>query len=211
MSQYSLFTEDLDHILEHTRDAWENLRGERIFITGGTGFFGMWLVESFLWANERLDLGAQAVVLSRNPRAFCQKQPHLADNAALSFHQGDVRNFAFPDGYFAFVIHAATEASALLNANQPLLMLDTIIDGTRRTLNFTRHCRAGRFLLTSSGAVYGRQPPEMTHIGEDYQARRIRWIQIPAMGWQSEWPNIRLCFMPGTTRSTRKSRDVLPL
>jgi dTDP-glucose 4,6-dehydratase len=168
MLQYSLFTEDLEHVLDHTRDAWEDLRGERIFITGGTGFFGMWLVESFLWANERLDLGAQAVVLSRDPRAFCQKQPHLANIAALSFHQGDVRNFVFPDGYFAFVIHAATEASALLNTNQPLLMLDTIIEGTRRTLEFARHCGAGRFLLTSSGAIYGRQPPEMTHIDEDY-------------------------------------------
>ena len=168
MSHYSLFTEDLEHVLDHTRDAWEELRGQRIFITGGTGFFGMWLIESFLWAKERLDLGARAVVLSRDPQAFLQKRLHLADVAALSFHQGDVRNFAFPPGTFSHVIHVATESSARLNEQSPAIMLDTIVAGTERTLDFAVACGAKKLLLTSSGAVYGRQPPEMTHIGEDY-------------------------------------------
>jgi dTDP-glucose 4,6-dehydratase len=42
---------NLDYILTHTEVFWEKLRGERIFITGDTGFFGCWLLESFAWAN----------------------------------------------------------------------------------------------------------------------------------------------------------------
>ena len=159
---------DLDHVLDHTRELWDELRGARIFITGGTGFFGCWLVESFLWANDRLNLDAQMTILTRSPDSFHTKAPHLSAHKAVSVIQGDVRTFDFPKGDFSHIIHAATEASAKLNSENPLLMLDTIVEGTRHTLNFAKACNAKKFLLTSSGAVYGRQPPDMTHIHEEY-------------------------------------------
>jgi nucleoside-diphosphate-sugar epimerase len=155
-------------VLAHTRDDWEELRGRRLFLTGGTGFFGTWLVESFLWANQKLDLASQLVVLSRDPAAFLRKRPKMADLAGLGFHAGDVATFEFPQGPFSHVIHAATPASASLNAEAPLAMVDTIVAGTRRTLDFARSCGAKKFLLTSSGAVYGRQPADLVHVPEDY-------------------------------------------
>ena len=60
--------EDLDLILERTDGLWDEIRGGRIFITGGTGFFGCWLLESFAWANTKLKLNASAVVLSAASR-----------------------------------------------------------------------------------------------------------------------------------------------
>ena len=157
--------EDLEHVLSHTRSLWEHLRGGRIFVTGATGFFGIWLLESFAFANKSLDLGAKLVGLSRNPDAFYAKVPHLAQEISIALHRGDVRDFDFPQGSFTHVIHAGSTSSAPV---PPSVMLDTIIRGTKRTLEFAVAARAKRFLFVSSGAVYGKQPPEMTHIPETY-------------------------------------------
>ena len=159
---------DLDLVLANTRELWEEMRGQRVFITGGTGFFGCWLVESFCHGNRALGLGARATVLTRDPARFTAKAPHLAGDPAITLHAGDVRDFDFPAGEFRFVIHAATEASARQAAEEPMEMLSTILAGTERTLKFAAQCGARKFLLTSSGAVYGRQPAELTHVPESY-------------------------------------------
>jgi nucleoside-diphosphate-sugar epimerase len=153
---------DLDHILRHTEGIWEPLRGQRIFITGGTGFFGHWLLESFARANAELELEATACVLTRNPAAFAAKAPHLAADSSIQLLAGDFTNFSFPDGPFHSVLHAATALG------EPLDIFDANLEGTRRVLEFARRSGVTRFLFTSSGAAYGRQPSEMTHIPEDY-------------------------------------------
>jgi dTDP-glucose 4,6-dehydratase len=159
---------DLDHVLAQTSGLWEELRGARVFVTGGTGFFGCWLLETFLWANDHLRLDASVVVLTRDGNAFGKKVPHLACHPAVTLRDGDVRTFKLTDGAFSHVIHAATSSGSTLTDRDRLLMFDTMVDGTRRTLEFARRSGAKRFLLTSSGAVYGRQPAELTHVGEDY-------------------------------------------
>ena len=65
-----LLVEDLEHIYQNTQDIWESFRGKSIFLTGGTGFFGKWLLESFLYVNEKLALNATITILTRNPEAF---------------------------------------------------------------------------------------------------------------------------------------------
>jgi dTDP-glucose 4,6-dehydratase len=57
--------EDLTHVLNNV-SIWEKLRGQRIFLTGSSGFVGTWLRESFEWANTALRLEAQLVSVRRD-------------------------------------------------------------------------------------------------------------------------------------------------
>jgi nucleoside-diphosphate-sugar epimerase len=168
MAKQPLPADDLDHILSETRPLWDEMRNKRIFVTGGTGFFGCWLLESFSHINRQLGLKAEATVLTRDSASFAAKCPHLATDPALAFHTGDVRDFSFPDGDFQYIIHAATEASTKQGVEQPLDMLTTIVGGTARILHFAETHGTHKLLLTSSGAVYGKQPASLTHVPEDY-------------------------------------------
>jgi dTDP-glucose 4,6-dehydratase len=132
--------------------------------------------------NKELGLGAELVGLSRNPEAFYSKVHHLASESSITLHQGDVRDFKFPEGAFTHVIHAGTTSSAPV---PPAEMLDTIVYGTQRTLDIAVASGAKRFLFVSSGAVYGKQPPELTHIPETYWSALILWIPALLMGRES--------------------------
>ena len=163
-----LLATDLDGVLDHAADDLEGLRGARILVTGGTGFVGSWLLESFTWAVDRLDLGAEMVVLTRDPDAFGAAAPHLAGHDAVSCVQGDVLELTPTVGSFDAVLHAATPASTVVNDDTPLVMIDTVVDGTRRALEVAAASGGVPFLFTSSGAVYGTQPPELRHVTEEY-------------------------------------------
>jgi nucleoside-diphosphate-sugar epimerase len=156
---------DLDHILEHTEGLWEDLRGGRLFVTGGTAFFGRWMLESFIKANDELGLGAEAIVLTRDPDRFAESAPHIIGHPAVTVHPGDVRSFDFPEPDCSHVLHMATEAGP---GTPQSAMFQTAIAGTERVLAFAALRGARKLLLTSSGAVYGRQPPGMERLSEEY-------------------------------------------
>jgi len=160
--------QDLELIAASTHGLWDELRNERVFITGGTGFFGCWLVESFCFVNKLFSLSARATILTRSPEAFAQKCPELASDPAVTLLAGDVRNFSFPEEEYKYLIHAATDANSKRAVEAPVEMLSTIIAGTERILQFAVTHGARKFLLTSSGAVYGRQPAALTHVPENY-------------------------------------------
>ncbi|WP_434632937.1 NAD-dependent epimerase/dehydratase family protein [Chromobacterium sp. CV08] len=150
---------DLDAILVRKPEVWEALQGASLFVSGGTGWFGRWLLEAVAHANAALGADITVLALSRDPAAFARRAPHLAANPAIRFHAGDVRDFAFPRQRFTHFIHAATtSAHETFNGEDPLSKFDTLVAGTRRVLDFAAESGAGHFLFTSSGAAYGPSP-----------------------------------------------------
>ncbi len=150
------------------RNVVSGLKGQRIFLTGGTGFFGKSTL-SVLRAIDKVEpLDLKLTLLTRNSQKFKNEWPEICHDLKISFVDGDISDFSFPKEKFNQIWHFATPASLDLNNNDPLKMLHTITYGSKRILEFCVHSQTQKFLLTSSGAVYGTQPTDLPQIPETY-------------------------------------------
>jgi nucleoside-diphosphate-sugar epimerase len=142
-----------------------DLRGRRIFVTGGTGFVGRCLLDYFQGSARAHGPGVEVTVLSRSPQAFLERYPLYVGQAWLRFEAGSLRQLpASHAGRFTDVLHAAGDTHAYA---APLAWLDQLVQGTRDVLDFAVASGAGRFLLVSSGAAYGPVPRGVARLRED--------------------------------------------
>jgi nucleoside-diphosphate-sugar epimerase len=158
---------DIDQAVENAAPALDEMKAGSLFLTGGTGFFGQWLLALIARANAVRGSAISVSVLTRDAAAFRIRCPDLASQPFFSFIEGDVRRFEFPRQRFTHLIHAAADTSALAD-RKPLELMDTIVEGTVRVMAFAAEQRPRRTLLVSSGAVYGQQPADLSHIAEDF-------------------------------------------
>lgn len=178
---------DQDHILKQVGNCWFKLERKNIFISGGTGFIGKWLIGSLILANKIYSLNCKVAILTRNSQVFRNSYDYIANDPAVSFIDNDIRFLTHDSKEYDFVIHAATDVSL---SNSPIDTFDVCSIGTRSILDFAIKSKASNFLLLSSGAVYGKQPPELNSIDELYNGIPDRISEKSAYGLGkicSEW------------------------
>jgi dTDP-glucose 4,6-dehydratase len=145
--------EDLEDVFRQVGDAWEKLRGRNVFISGASGFFGSWLLETLLFSADRRQLGVKAWALTRDVNRFRSRLPHLAGHPAVELVGGGVEQFVFPKEKMAYVIH-----SMVPDPGMPLPEMEKWFEmGSRRLLELAVRDRSEGFLLCSTGAVYQPQ------------------------------------------------------
>ena len=160
--------QDLELVSSLTPGFRSRFAGSRVLLTGGTGFIGQWLVQAVQHANDRHDSRIELVVLTRDPARALAGAPQVFGRPDTKLAQGDVAAPLPAIGAFDLCIHAATDVGDSLKPADPLKVFDSIVTGTRRMLDLALAAGAQRFLLTSSGAVYGTQPPELDAVPESY-------------------------------------------
>jgi len=165
-----------EKIIKTNQDLWPCLKQKKIFLTGGTGFFGKSFLDLFNFLNKELKFQSKITILTRNSDSFKSDYPEFAGLDFISFFQGDICDFTFPEDQYDYILHFATPASATLNQEQPQDIYNIITKGTERVLEFAKKCQAKKILFASSGAVYGVQPWATTYIEESYVANLSQTI-----------------------------------
>ena len=156
---------DFNDIFSRTESLWSKIKNKNFFLTGCTGFFGYWILKSFLKANQEFKLNSQAYVLTRKKNLKQNPIHKLCSDPSIIFYKGDIRNFKYPRKKFEFIIHGATTtASETFNKQDPLEKSSILIDGTKNILRFAKYCGCkkntglekicGRELSVIFGLVY---------------------------------------------------------
>ena len=159
-NHHSLTTPHLHRLLA----AFAQLDGSRILITGGSGFVGKWMLQIAKTAQENSAAKIEIVVPTRRLTADHVQTAIAIGCPNVSWVEGDFLNGALDFGHIDMIVHAATPASAQLNAENPAEMLRINVEAMESVLRYASDNKP--LLFTSSGAVYGTQPQSVSHIAE---------------------------------------------
>ena len=130
------------------------LHGKTILATGCSGFFGIWTLAAIRELRVR-GCTVSIKVCARDPKRIMDLHPSLARTQGVSWVQGAPSAQVLEKaGHFDYVLHMAARSDARTNAEDPLGMMLSMVDGA---INVARRARTlgAPMLMVSSGAVYG--------------------------------------------------------
>ncbi len=134
----------------------ESLRGKTVLITGGTGFFGVWMISALLSIKCSLGGDLRLILLSRSPEGFLHAHTDQHFETLVEFVRGDVRDFRLDCAqHVTHLVHmATTNAEETFAGEDQLKKLEMLHEGTRNVLE---QCGGSleSTLFTSSGVAYG--------------------------------------------------------
>jgi dTDP-glucose 4,6-dehydratase len=131
----------------------------RILITGGAGFIGSHLCESFL------KRGDHVVCVDNTSTGTRQNIAAYSSNPRFRFIDHNVSNYIEIDGPLDMVLHFASPASPVDYLDMPIQTLKVGSLGTHNALGLAKD-KGAVFLLASTSEVYG--DPQVKPQREDY-------------------------------------------
>jgi len=130
------------------------LQNSEILVTGGTGFFGKWIVEIVTYLNDNLDFNIKLYLVARNNSSYINKIIENRDD--IFFIKNDVRNLRGMPSTIEYIIHASATPDNSIHMSNPIEVMDTISQGTKQVLDIALGLdNIKKILNISSGQVYG--------------------------------------------------------
>lgn len=157
-------------------NAFDELSGRRVVVTGGAGFIGSNLVARLLAH------GASVLVVDD---LFTGERGNLPDSAQLEFVEGTVTDEALVRSAVQSadaVVHAAAR-NIIVSTRNPREDFEVNIGGTLNVLLAARDAGVARVVYTSSCSIYGN--PHYLPIGEDEQVSLLSPYAVSKFGGEA--------------------------
>ena len=146
---------------------WKRFRNKTVFISGATGFLPAYLIYTFLYLNDKLNLDLKVIGLARNESKAKEKySSELKRKDFLLLYQDVCEPVNYKEK-IDFIIHAASQASPKFYGADPVGTLNANVLGTNNLLHLAKKNYVESFLFFSTSEVYGEVPENQIPTKED--------------------------------------------
>ena len=147
----SVYMEDLEYLSNVDFIEYEKFRGKTFFISGITGLIGSMLANALAYANDKYSLDIRIVGLVRDIE---KARILFTDIDCLTFIEGNLDDFSFPENGIDYIVHAASPTSSKFFNENPVELISVVYNGTERMLQLAKEKEA-RLIFLSTMEVYG--------------------------------------------------------
>lgn len=147
---YTLPVEDLQEVSQNIVSLWP--QNKVFLLTGATGFFGRWLVESIAFLEDKKISGNKYHIVSRKSSEELFKKIPVLQRSCFQLHQMDLQSDFTMNLHCDYVLHGATDVALAKDKDVAVSM-----KGIQGLLQCLKNEKAARFLYLSSGGVYAAQ------------------------------------------------------
>ena len=146
--------------------SWDKLKNKTLLLTGAGGFIGYYMTCGILLRNDLYGDNIKVLALERFGDFAKKKFGKLLERDDVELIVQDITD-PIKAERADFVIHAASQASAIEFERDPVGTISANLSGTENALNFAKDSNSEASLIVSSLKVYGTLYTGKPYIEED--------------------------------------------
>ena len=146
--------------------SWDKLKNKTLLLTGAGGFIGYYMTCGILLRNDLYGDNIKVLALERFGDFAKKKFGKLLERDDVELIVQDITEPIMAERA-DFVIHAASQASAIEFERDPVGTISANLSGTENALNFAKDSNSEASLIVSSLKVYGTLYTGKPYIEED--------------------------------------------
>lgn len=153
----SIIQNDINEIIEEDLP-FQELANSTVLITGGNGMIASYIIYTLLFLNEKYKWNIKIVGCVRNKEKALKHFGSINERRDFQLLVQDVCTPFVINEDINYIIHAASQASPIYFVTDPVGTILGNTLGTYNLLELARIKKSTKFMLLSTGEIYGKPP-----------------------------------------------------
>ncbi len=149
------YREDLANAI-HSVNNYQQLNGKKFLVTGATGMLGAFVIDMLMYMNDTEKADIEVWALGRDEDKLHRRFVSSAESDKLHFVIQDVTESLSLTIKFDYLLHFAGDGYPAAFSDHPVETMTPAFIGTYNLLKYASEIDNCRFMLASTGEVYGK-------------------------------------------------------